>query len=292
MLLVNNLSKKYTEKFALDNVSFEIKKGSIFGLLGPNGAGKTTLIRIINKIIYPDAGEILFNGDPLTEKHLRNIGYLPEERGLYKKMKVKEQLSYFASLRNFENARKEIPIWLEKFDLLEWENKKIEELSKGMQQKVQFINAVLHRPELIILDEPFSGFDPVNVSLVINEIRRLREEGSTILYSTHRMESVEELCDDLMMINKAKKVVEGSVYEVKNQYKNNQWKVGTDKELQIDSSYANVDFLRQENKVFYYLLTPINQDNTWKNELVKNNNLVHLQENLPSINEIFIKHAN
>jgi ABC-2 type transport system ATP-binding protein len=226
MLEVQNLSKSYQDKVALDQVNFVIPKGSIYGLLGPNGAGKTTLIRIINRIIQADTGKVLFDGEELSEKHLSRIGYLPEERGLYKKMKVKEQLKYFASLRNYENARKDIDEWLEKFSLTEWANKKVEELSKGMQQKVQFINAVLHQPEFIILDEPFSGFDPVNVALVIKEIRRLNANGSTILYSTHRMESVEELCDDIMMINDAKKVVDGNVFDVKKQFKDDSWKVG------------------------------------------------------------------
>ncbi len=181
MLKVNHISKSYNDKQALKDVSFSIPQGSIFGLLGPNGAGKTTLIRIINRIIYADTGEVLFNNEPMADKHLQYIGYLPEERGLYKKMKVKEQLAYFASLRKFDNASKTIDMWLEKFDLSAWANKTIEDLSKGMQQKVQFINAVLHQPKFIILDEPFSGFDPVNANLVMQEIKNLRDNGSTIL---------------------------------------------------------------------------------------------------------------
>jgi ABC-2 type transport system ATP-binding protein len=291
MLEVQNLSKSYQDKVALDQVNFVIPKGSIYGLLGPNGAGKTTLIRIINRIIQADTGKVLFDGEELSEKHLSRIGYLPEERGLYKKMKVKEQLKYFASLRNYENARKDIDEWLEKFSLTEWANKKVEELSKGMQQKVQFINAVLHQPEFIILDEPFSGFDPVNVALVIKEIRRLNANGSTILYSTHRMESVEELCDDIMMINDAKKVVDGNVFDVKKQFKDDSWKVGLTEAMSSEEiTKMNAEVVGFNNGIHYYRFVPREDD--WKRLLVEKFNLVHLEENLPSIKDIFIKHAN
>lgn len=291
MLEVQNLSKSYQDKVALDQINFVIPQGSIYGLLGPNGAGKTTLIRIINRIIQADTGKVLFDGEVLSQKHLSRIGYLPEERGLYKKMKVKEQLKYFASLRNYENARRDIDEWLEKFSLTEWANKKVEELSKGMQQKVQFINAVLHQPDFIILDEPFSGFDPVNVALVIEEIRRLNANGSTILYSTHRMESVEELCDDIMMINDAKKVVDGKVFDVKKQFKDDSWKVGLTEALTpADIEKMNAQVLGFTNGIHYYRFKP--EDGDWKRNLVEQFNLVHLEENLPSINDIFIKHAN
>lgn len=291
MLEVQHISKSYENKKALDDISFSIPKGSIYGLLGPNGAGKTTLIRIINRIIFQDTGNITFDGEELKDKHLQRIGYLPEERGLYKKMKVQEQLAYFASLRNYTNAKKEIDEWLEKFSLSEWANKKVEELSKGMQQKVQFINAVLHQPEFIILDEPFSGFDPVNVALVIEEIRRLKANGSTILYSTHRMESVEELCDDILMINKAQKVVDGKIVDIKHSFKDNTWIVGIEGEL--DKSVlpnCNIDFIRQAQNDFFYKLKP--DDSNWKSILANQYNLSYLSENLPSINDIFIKHAN
>lgn len=291
MLEVKNLSKSYQDKVALDQIDFVIPRGSIYGLLGPNGAGKTTLIRIINRIIQADTGTILFDGEVLTDQHLSRIGYLPEERGLYKKMKVKEQLRYFASLRNYDNAKQEIDTWLEKFSLSEWANKKIEELSKGMQQKVQFINAVIHQPDFIILDEPFSGFDPVNVALVIEEIRRLNANGSTILYSTHRMESVEELCDDIMMISDAKKVVDGNVFDVKKQFKDESWKIGLSEEMaQTDLSELDAQLLSHQNGIHYYRIMP--QQSEWKKNLVQKYDLVHLEENLPSINDIFIKHAN
>lgn len=291
MLKVQHLSKAYEDKQALDNISFEIPKGSIYGLLGPNGAGKTTLIRIINQIIFADSGTIYFDGEVLNQKHLSRIGYLPEERGLYKKMKVKEQLRYFASLRDFKNSRKAIDEWLEKFDLTEWANKKVQDLSKGMQQKVQFINAVIHEPEFIILDEPFSGFDPVNVSLVIEEIRRLNKQGSTILYSTHRMESVEELCDEIMMISNAKKVVDGNIQDVKHQFKDHGWEIGVKNKL---SDTIKDQWKAQELHLVgdfeAYKVWP-NSEN-WKGQLLEEYDLVYLKESLPSIYEIFIKHAN
>lgn len=292
MLQVQNLSKAYEGKVALDDVSFKIPKGSIYGLLGPNGAGKTTLIRIINQIIYPDKGTILFDEEEINAQHLSRIGYLPEERGLYKKMKVKEQLRYFASLRNFENSRAAIDEWLEKFNLTEWANKKVEELSKGMQQKVQFINAVIHEPEFIILDEPFSGFDPVNVGLVIEEIRRLNKQGSTILYSTHRMESVEELCDEIMMISDAIKVVDGKIHDVKHQFKDAAWEIGIKKPLsdqQIESWKAKP--LKHQEDYIKLKIWPNLVNNQWKQDLMTQNDLVYLKESLPTINDIFIKHA-
>ena len=258
ILRADNIQKIYGSRKVVKGISLEVSQGEIVGLLGPNGAGKTTLIRIINRIIHQDEGNITFDGEELKDKHLQRIGYLPEERGLYKKMKVKEQLAYFASLRNYTNAKKEIDEWLEKFSLSEWANKKVEELSKGMQQKVQFINAVLHQPEFIILDEPFSGFDPVNVALVIEEIRRLNENGSTILYSTHRMESVEELCDDILMINKAQKVVDGKIVDIKHSFKDNTWMVAVEGEL--DKALlpnCEVEFVKKElndSSITFFLL--------------------------------------
>ena len=292
LLEVNHVVKKYGDFIALNDVSIHIPKGCVFGLLGPNGAGKTTLIRIINQIIYSDSGEIYLDNELLNKSHLSRIGYLPEERGLYKKMKVKEQLSYFASLRNFKNSKESINLWLEKFDLTEWANKKVEELSKGMQQKVQFINAVIHEPDFIILDEPFSGFDPVNVNLVINEIRRLNKNGSTILYSTHRMDSVEELCDEIMMISNAKKVVEGKINEVKNSFKDNAWEVGVETDLTLEQK-EKWKAQKVPNSLPYskYKIWPDLVSDNWKVELQSNNNILFLQESLPSIHEIFIKHA-
>ncbi|TAG61464.1 MAG: ATP-binding cassette domain-containing protein, partial [Runella slithyformis] len=221
ILETHDVVKQYAEHRALDGVSIAIPKGSIFGLLGPNGAGKTSLIRIITQITAPDAGRVLFEGQPLRPDHIRQIGYLPEERGLYKKMKVGEQLLYLAQLKGLseKQAMEKLKIWFKKFDIKTWWGKNVEDLSKGMQQKIQFVATVMHEPELIILDEPFSGFDPINANLIKDEILELKEKGSTIIFSTHRMESVEELCDHITLINKSKVVLNGSKKEVKDQFK-------------------------------------------------------------------------
>ena len=218
-----NVCKSFGEKVALDKVSVDIPKGKIFGLLGPNGAGKTTLIRIINRITIPNGGEVLFDGRPITQDDVEKIGYLPEERGLYRKMKVGEQAMYFAQLKgmNSREAASELKKWFVRFGIESWWNKKVEELSKGMAQKVQFITTVVHKPSLLILDEPFSGFDPVNAQVIREEILRLRNEGATIILSTHNMESVEELCDNIALINKSKVVITGGVDEIRHQYGNN-----------------------------------------------------------------------
>jgi ABC-2 type transport system ATP-binding protein len=227
ILSAKNITKRYATHTALDDVSLEIPSQCIFGLLGPNGAGKTSLIRIINQITGPDSGELYFSGEKLSQKHIEQIGYLPEERGLYKKMKVGEQALYLAQLKGMkkEEARKKLKYWFEKFEIDAWWDKKVEELSKGMQQKVQFIVTVLHQPKLLILDEPFSGFDPINANLIKNEILELREQGSTILFSTHNMGSVEELCDNIALINKSKKILDGSVMEIRKQFKSNVYEV-------------------------------------------------------------------
>jgi ABC-2 type transport system ATP-binding protein len=211
----------------LDGVSIDVKKNSIFGLLGPNGAGKTSLIRIINQITGPDSGELFFNGEKLQPKHIERIGYMPEERGLYKKMEVGEQALYLARLKGLskQEATKRLKYWFEKFEITTWWNKKIEELSKGMQQKVQFIVTILHEPELLILDEPFSGFDPINANLIKNEILELKEKGTSIIFSTHNMSSVEELCDDIALINRSKKILEGSVKDIRKEYRTNTYNV-------------------------------------------------------------------
>ena len=218
-----NVSKSFGEKVALDNVSVDIPKGQIFGLLGPNGAGKTTLIRIINRITIPNSGTVLFDGRPITQDDVEKIGYLPEERGLYRKMKVGEQAMYFAQLKgmSYREAQDELKKWFIRFGIESWWNKKVEELSKGMAQKVQFITTVVHKPKLLILDEPFSGFDPVNAQVIREEILRLKEEGSTIILSTHNMESVEELCDSIALINKSHVVITGGVDEIRRKYGNN-----------------------------------------------------------------------
>ena len=223
LIKCSNVCKSFGEKVALDNVSIEIPKGKIFGLLGPNGAGKTTLIRIINRITIPNSGEVLFDGRPITQDDVEKIGYLPEERGLYRKMKVGDQAMYFAQLKGMSSreAASELKKWFVRFGIESWWNKKVEELSKGMAQKVQFITTVVHKPSLLILDEPFSGFDPVNAQVIREEILRLKEEGSTIILSTHNMESVEELCDNIALINKSHVVISGGVEEIRRKYGNN-----------------------------------------------------------------------
>lgn len=221
ILSAQNIVKRYASHTALNDVSLDIPAQSIFGLLGPNGAGKTSLIRIINQITGPDSGTVYFEGEHLAPKHIENIGYLPEERGLYKKMEVGEQALYLAQLKGMKKAeaKKKLKEWFEKFEIDAWWDKKVEELSKGMQQKVQFIVTVLHEPKLLILDEPFSGFDPINANLIKNEILHLKQKGSTILFSTHNMGSVEELCDYIALINKSKKILDGSVKEIKKQHR-------------------------------------------------------------------------
>ena len=223
LIKCSNVCKSFGEKVALDNVSIEIPKGKIFGLLGPNGAGKTTLIRIINRVTIPNSGEVLFDGRPITQDDVEKIGYLPEERGLYRKMKVGDQAMYFAQLKGMSSreAAAELKKWFVRFGIESWWNKKVEELSKGMAQKVQFITTVVHKPSLLILDEPFSGFDPVNAQVIREEILRLKEEGSTIILSTHNMESVEELCDNIALINKSHVVISGGVEEIRRKYGNN-----------------------------------------------------------------------
>ncbi len=212
-LKVENISKQFENHKALDNVSFEVAEGKIFGLLGPNGAGKTTLIRIINRIFEPDSGNVYISGEKLKPEHIAQIGYLPEERGLYKKMKVGEQIIYFAQLKGLtkKQAVEQSDFWLKRLDAKDWWNKKTEELSKGMQQKIQFVITVLHKPKLLIFDEPFSGFDPVNVDLIKKQIIWLRDQGTTIIFSTHNMASVEEICEDIVLINKSKKILEGNL---------------------------------------------------------------------------------
>lgn len=218
---IKDVTKRYAQHTALDGVSLNIERGSVFGLLGPNGAGKTSLIRIINRITGPDEGEVIFDGKPLCKEDIYRIGYLPEERGLYRKMKVGEQAIYLAKLRGVkaDEAEKRLREWFEKFDIMPWWNKKVEELSKGMQQKVQFICTVIHEPELLIFDEPFSGFDPVNADLLKREILELRDKGRTVIFSTHNMQSVEEVCDDFALINKSRVMLKGNVQEVRRQYR-------------------------------------------------------------------------
>lgn len=227
LIEARDVCKQFGEKTALDHVNVAIEKGKIYGLLGPNGAGKTTLIRIINRITIPTSGQILFDGRPIRQEDVEKIGYLPEERGLYKKMTVGDQCMYFARLKGMstKDAERELKVWFQRFGIISWWDKKVEELSKGMAQKVQFITTVVHRPKLLILDEPFSGFDPVNAQLIRNEILRLKAEGSTIVLSTHNMESVEELCDDITLINSSKVVISGPVDKIRHDYGGNNFEL-------------------------------------------------------------------
>ena len=227
ILRINNVSKRYSNHVALDDVSLSVRERSVFGLLGPNGAGKTSLIRIINQITGPDSGEIIFKGEKLQPRHVERIGYLPEERGLYKKMTVGDQVLYLARLKGLSRneARRRLMVWFEKFEMQTWWKKKVEELSKGMQQKVQFIVTVIHEPELLILDEPFSGFDPINAQLIKNEILELRNKGATVIFSTHNMGSVEELCDQIALLHKSRKILDGSVKDIRRAHRTNTFKI-------------------------------------------------------------------
>ncbi len=293
-LIVKDVSKRYAEHTALDNVSITIPQKTIFGLLGPNGAGKTTLIRIINQIINSDGGEITIFGEKLDPKHVGVIGYLPEERGLYKKMKVGEQLLYLAQLKGLSRAEAmaKIKVWFEKFEIKDWWHKKVEDLSKGMAQKVQFISTVLHEPKLIILDEPFSGFDPVNAQLITERILELKENGSTIIFSTHRMETVESLCDHIALINKSKKILEGPKKQVKDQYRSNTFIVehrGNHFTLPTDR-YSLKSQLIVEGDLFTSTIQA--KDGVKGNELIRElidvTEVYAFQEKLPSMADIFI----
>lgn len=289
-----DLSKSYSSQLALDKVNIKIPRQSIYGLLGPNGAGKTTFIRIITQIFAADSGQILFKNEKLSSKHVLDIGYMPEERGLYKKMKVGEQLLYLAQLKGmkYSDALSKLKVWFKKFDISAWWGKNVEDLSKGMQQKVQFIATVLHRPSLIILDEPFSGFDPINANLIKEEILRLRDEGSTIIFSTHRMESVEELCDYIALINKSKKILDGKTKEVRASYRSNSYIVETNKFLTFLPEHFEV--IEVESKVD----NPVKTTIKIKGEFTSNHLLASmmdevevysLNEMVPTINDIFIK---
>lgn len=293
ILQVEKISKSYTNHKALTDIDLSVPRQSIFGLLGPNGAGKTTLIRIINQIINADSGKILIQNEPLRPNHIEIIGYLPEERGLYKKMKVGEQLLFLAQLKGLSKseANDRIKDWLIKFDILDWWNKKIEDLSKGMAQKIQFIATVIHDPSIIILDEPFSGFDPVNADLIKNEILELREKGATIIFSTHRMESVEELCDHIALIDKSIKIIDGTKEEIKSQFKSNTFKVDHKGPLsKLNGDYELMDQVDMGNGNFESSVRIVSDIST--NDLLKTlmeTTEVHgFIERIPSMNDIFI----
>lgn len=294
ILEAHNIVKQYANHRALDGVSVSVPRGTIFGLLGPNGAGKTSLIRIINQITAPDEGHVLLDGERLHPKHISQIGYLPEERGLYKKMKVGEQLLYLAQLKGLseKQAMEKLKIWFKKFDIKTWWAKNVEDLSKGMQQKVQFVATVMHEPKLIILDEPFSGFDPINANLIKDEILELREKGSTIIFSTHRMESVEELCDHIALINKSHVILNGSKKEVKDQFKDNSFAIAYRGEIgALPADFEVVSTKGEEEGITQASIRIVGQATT--NELVghliSQVELVAFRENIPSFNEIFIK---
>src|SRR5574344_284995 len=290
-LEVKNVRKQYANHLALDNVSLEIEKQHVYGLLGPNGAGKTTLIRIINNITAPDSGEVLLNGKPLNANDTARIGYLPEERGLYKKMKVGEQALYLCQLKGLSkpDALKRLKYWFEKFEIENWWDKKVEELSKGMAQKVQFITTVLHQPELLIFDEPFSCFDPVNADLLKREILELRDNGATIIFSTHNMESVEAICDDISLINHSRVVLQGSVSDIQQQFKENIYSaLIRTQELKNSDLFDIIDKKVMGNHTQVRLKTAL-ESNALLQALISDYEVKAFNEELPSMHEIFVK---
>ena len=294
MIEVQHVSKHYRAHTALDDVSLTIERGRVFGLLGPNGAGKTTLIRMINNIIKPDSGTILFDGKPLSASDVARIGYLPEERGLYRKMKVGEQAIYLARLKGLSSleAKRRLESWFDKFGIMPWWDKRVEELSKGMQQKVQFVCTVLHEPELLIFDEPFSGFDPVNAELLKSEIIALRERGSTLIFSTHNMQSVEELCDDIALINQSHLVLSGSVTEVRARYRLPYYRMTLAGEWHIDGFGALPieEYRIEHNQTYLRLKIDDERDLRYLLGLIPMEYpIVRLEHEEPTMNEIFIK---
>ena len=299
ILEVKNVTKQFGDYKALNNVSFTIPEGSIYGLLGPNGAGKTTLIRIINQITMPDSGDVYLAGRKLSPSDVQHIGYMPEERGLYKTMKVGEQCLYLAQLKGLskDEAKKQLKFWFEKLEIEGWWNKKIQELSKGMAQKIQFVVTVLHKPKLLILDEPFSGFDPVNANLIKDEIIELNKQGTSIIFSTHRMESVEEMCDHIALIHKSNKLIEGKLVDVKKEFRTNTFQVGI-----ISSNVEGLMYdLTQKFTVGQTNFKSLNEDiklevqlgehhsNELLHILTKNGQVTHFVEKIPSVNDIFIQ---
>jgi ABC-2 type transport system ATP-binding protein len=295
ILSIKNITKKFGEFVALRNVNLEIPRQSIVGLLGPNGAGKTTLIRIITQIIIADEGEILLNGKKITLDDIIRIGYLPEERGLYKKMQVGEQLLYLAELKGLSRnkAKERLKFWFKKFEIIDWWSKKVEDLSKGMQQKIQFVATIIHEPEFVILDEPFSGFDPINANLIRDEILDIRKNGSTILFSTHRMETVEELCDYIALIDKANKILEGPKNEIKKAYKSNTFIIEHKKRLIHNGLPFNIISEEVLDSIDHYRTSiQLHHDlntNELLSELIKLIEIKTFIEKVPSMNEIFIK---
>jgi ABC-2 type transport system ATP-binding protein len=292
LLSLQHLKKYYATQKAVDDISFDIQKGSIFGLLGPNGAGKTTLLRMITGIFYPDEGNIMLDGQPFNPaEDISKIGYMPEERGMYKKMKIGEQALYLAQLKGMtkSEALEKIKYWFEKLEMESWWNKKVEDLSKGMSQKLQFVITVLHEPKLIILDEPFSGLDPVNANLIKDEIHALAKSGATIIFSTHRMEQVEEICDHIVLVNLGKKILDGTVSEIKQQFKEHIFAIETD---QINAITDNPTFsiLKKDKQKVYLKIKEGHDSNQVLAHLINNNNrIISYNEVLPSLNDIFIQ---
>lgn len=293
ILSLRNVVKRYSNHTAVDNMSFDIPKGTIFGMLGPNGAGKTSTIRIITTITAADEGEVLLDGEPLSHQSPAYMGYMPEERGLYKKMKVGDQLMYLAQLKGMEHkaAFNSIKEWMEKFDITSWWDKKIQELSKGMQQKIQFISTVMHKPKLLILDEPFSGLDPINTNLIKDEIYQLNQEGTSIIFSTHRMEQVEEICEEIVLINKGKPILQGSVKDVKNDFKENLFRIGFEGQLPSDlRANGAFDVISDTHEDVVIRVREGHQSNELLQALIgRGIQITSYQEILPSLNEIFIK---
>ena len=292
ILELQNVQKYFAAQKAVDDISFTIEQGSIFGLLGPNGAGKTTLLRMITGIFYPDNGHIIFKGkkfDP--DKDVGNIGYMPEERGLYKKMKIGEQALYLAQLKGLSraDALRKIKAWFIRFEMESWWNKKVEDLSKGMSQKLQFVTTVLHEPELIILDEPFSGLDPVNANLIKDEIFNLAKNGSTVIFSTHRMEQVEEICDHIVLVNKGKKILDGSVADIKNQFKENVYRLGASTSAHNLMTYIFEVIKHQPNELLLKLLHDSTTNDVLKFFIDQDIPIKSFNEVLPTLNQIFIR---
>jgi ABC-2 type transport system ATP-binding protein len=298
MLSIRHIEKQYAGHKALSDISLEVESGQIFGLLGPNGAGKTSLIRIINQITAPDSGEVYFNGEKLNQSHINRIGYLPEERGLYKKMEIGEQMIYLARLKGLsrDEATRRLKLWFDKLGMETWWKKKIEELSKGMQQKAQFVATVLHEPDLIILDEPFSGFDPVNAEIIKDEILALNKKGATILFSTHRMESVEELCDSIALINLSHKILDGRVKAIRNSYRNNTYMVEYSGEQLSFNGAQPFEVLSESADDDRHTIKISPKGGSTANEilqyLIPKTSIHMLQEVIPSMNEIFIENVN
>ncbi|WP_438965736.1 ABC transporter ATP-binding protein [Flavobacterium sp.] len=299
ILEVKEVVKQYGAYTALNNVSLQIPEGSIYGLLGPNGAGKTTLIRIINQITMPDSGEVFLAGTKLKPSDIQHIGYMPEERGLYKTMKVGEQCLYLAQLKGLskQEAQKQLNYWFEKLEIEGWWNKKIQELSKGMAQKIQFVVTVLHKPKLLILDEPFSGFDPVNANLIKDEIIELNKQGTSIIFSTHRMESVEEMCDYIALIHKSNKLIEGKLVDVKKQFRTNTFEVGIIAanveglmyDLTQKFTVATTNFKSLNDDIKLDIQLGNHDSNELLSILTKNGQVTHFVEKIPSVNDIFIQ---